>query len=232
MGIIRLDTRSLMADAASALFGKDVAVAVTDPREQSDPLWPEEAAQMTRAHPRRLTECAAGRSAARQAMVQLGLPSAAIPMGADRAPIWPEAVTGSISHSGSLCIAVLAKRRHLRAIGVDLEENTPLDRDLIDNICTPTERARIAGSKATHLAKLIFCAKEATYKAQYALTGVLLGFDQLEVTLDLERHRFNARFLTPAGSFALGDTLPGRFALVAGHLVTGVAIGQASKKGS
>ena len=74
------------------------------------------------------------------------------------------------------------------------------------------------------MAKLIFSAKEATYKAQYPVTGRLFGFEGVELSIDRKRSRFEACFRTTQGRFTAGEILHGRYAHAAGLLVTGVAI--------
>lgn len=222
-------TAAQVKAAAQALFDVPVAIAVTDPRMPQPAMLAGEAALVERAQPARRTEFAAGRAAARCAMTQLGLAPSMVLAGDDRAPIWPDGLVGSISHTKTLCIAALSDRDI--SIGIDVEEDTALDADLIPAICTPLERKAIAGRDVGPLAKLIFSAKEAAYKAQYPLTGALFGFDHLEITLDLAAHRFVATFVQPAGCFSVGDTLPGRFAHVAHHLVTAVTVGSVARKG-
>jgi 4'-phosphopantetheinyl transferase EntD len=214
----------------AALFDVPVAVAVSDPRaEQSKPLG-DEAAHLARAFPARQREFAAGRTAARAAMVELGEQPCAILAGPDRAPIWPRGLRGSISHTSTLCAAVVGTGPY--TLGLDIEENTDLAAGLHSTICSDAEIARIAGPNQARLAKLIFSAKEAVYKAQYPLTGLLFGFDHIDISLDLTHQCFTATFLKPAGCFALGDTLPGRFDGVADHLVTTVITGQGASKGA
>jgi len=53
-------------------------------------------------------------------------------------------------------------------------------------IATPSEQRALAAlppARRLHMAKQIFCAKEALYKAQYPVTGIRFGFQ--DVTLDL-----------------------------------------------
>tara|TARA_R110002049_G_scaffold23781_7_gene84821 strand:+ start:33244 stop:33924 length:681 start_codon:yes stop_codon:yes gene_type:complete len=221
-----------IAQAARGLFDLPVAVGVTRPIDVQPDLLPGEAAVIAQAVPGRRAEFRAGRAAARQAMVALGGAPQAVLAAPDRAPIWPAGLVGSISHNADYCIAVLALAQDAAALGIDIEDDSPLPRDLVHEVCVANERARIAGPDAAHLAKRIFCAKEATYKAQYPLTGLLFGFDQIEVTLGGDAGSFTARFVKPTGRFAVGDCLPGRIAQVAGHLVTGVAIGQITAKGA
>lgn len=175
--------------ALERLLGPHVGIGVTDPRASPADLWPEEAAALSRAVPKRLAEYAAGRRAARQAMGELGLPAAAILNANDRAPIWPEGLSGSIAHCDDCCIAAVAKESTYRALGIDLEPAKPLDADLIPTICSQTEQDWAAGQADPGLAAMtIFCAKEAIYKAQYPLTGQVIGYDA--VTVRLARGKF------------------------------------------
>lgn len=218
-----------IAAALRGLFEGPVAVAVTRPAAPQPPLMPGEATHLARARPVRLAEFTAGRSAARQAMQALGLPPQPVFTAPDRAPIWPAGLVGSISHCADCCVAVLAHARDYAAIGVDIEDDSPLPDDLVAEVCTPSERARMAQPQAS--AKRIFCAKEAAYKAQYPLTKTLFGFERFEVQFST-RHAFEARFTQATKGFRRGDYLPGRIASVTGHLVTGVAIGQIAAKGA
>ncbi len=177
--------------ALRAVLGFKVGIGISDPQAEPVGLWPEEAASMTRAVPKRHREFAAGRRAARAAMAELGLTPAAILQGSDRAPVWPSPIVGSIAHSDTCCIAIVAHSDDDRTVGIDVERATPLDADLIDVICTPPEREWVARQSDPGLAaKQVFSAKEAVYKAQYPLTGQVIGFDA--VTLDLHDGQFTA----------------------------------------
>ncbi|WP_108813438.1 4'-phosphopantetheinyl transferase family protein [Loktanella sp. Alg231-35] len=170
--------------ALERLLGPNVGIGVTDPRDSPSGLWPEEAAALPRAIPKRRAEYAAGRRAARQAMGALGLPAAAILNANDRAPIWPAGLTGSIAHCDDCCIAAVTLTSAHRALGIDLEPAKPLDADLIPTICCQTEQDWVAGQADPGLAAMtIFCAKEAIYKAQYPLTGQVIGYDAVTVHL-------------------------------------------------
>lgn len=220
-----------IAAAVRGLFDLPVAVAVTRPDASHPPLLDDEATIIARARPVRVAEFTAGRSAARKAMELLGHPPAPVPASADRAPIWPQGLTGSISHCAAWCVAVLARDGDVAALGIDIEEDSPLPSDLLHEICTPAEIARI-GRADMAAAKRIFCAKEAAYKAQYPLTKTLFGFDRLDVTLRANGSAFDAEFTQDTERFRRGDKLPGRIVSVAGHLVSAVAIGQIDHKGA
>ncbi|MFA8441782.1 4'-phosphopantetheinyl transferase [Yoonia sp.] len=173
--------------ALRKMLGPNAGIGVTDPAVPSD-LWPEETSAMSRAIPKRRTEFAAGRKAARIAMAELDLPPIAIPQGADRAPIWPKGISGSISHCAQCCIAVVAQTAHYPTIGIDVEAADPLDNDLIPVVCTPAEQVWLRDAPDFGLAaKMIFSAKEAVYKAQYPLTGKIIGFDAVSLIIDEDR---------------------------------------------
>jgi 4'-phosphopantetheinyl transferase EntD len=214
----------------TSLFDVPVAVGVTDPGQDQPALMGGEGAHLSQALAGRKREFAAGRSAARLAMSALGHAPCAIPAAVDRAPIWPEGLRGSISHTASLCAAVVTDAPVW--LGLDIEGKEDLNAGLLTTICSQDEIDRITGPDHLRLAKLIFSAKEAAYKAQYPMTGMLFGFDHLDVTVDEQRHEFIARLVKPAGPFAVGDTLPGRFDAVAGHIVTAVIARHDSQKGA
>lgn len=216
------DDAALIQAAVAALFDGAVAVAIADPHQVQPAIWSEEAQFVAQAVPKRRAEFAAGRSAARAAMRMLGGPDIAIPASADRAPSWPAGWHGSITHNDRWCLAAVT--REAAHLGVDIEAATPLNPDLLPTICSPAEVARIGGADQGMLAKVIFSAKEAAYKAQYPLTETLFGFDHLDVVLSPEKGRFTAQFLQSAGQFEIGDTLHGRFAMVMGQIITAVTI--------
>ena len=216
------DDAALIRAATAALFDGAVAVAVANPHQAQPAIWPEEALFVAQAVAKRRGEFAAGRSAARAAMRVLGGGGVAIAVGPDRAPIWPAGWHGSITHNDRWCLAAVT--RGTAHLGVDIEAATPLNSDLLSTICSPAEVERIAGADQGMLAKVVFSAKEAAYKAQYPLTQTLFGFDHLDVVLAPQTGQFQARFVQPAGQFAAGDVLQGRFAMVRGQIVTAVTI--------
>jgi 4'-phosphopantetheinyl transferase EntD len=156
----------------------------------------------------------------RRAMAELGLAPRAVPMGPDRAPVWPSGLVGSLSHIETAALAVLAPLGRAAALGVDIELATPLPENLFDTVLTRGERAASAGCGL--VAKRVFCAKEALYKAQYPLTGQVLDFDAVVVTLGARR--FSARFRQGAGRFGAGARLDGWLAEGAGCILAGVLI--------
>lgn len=173
-----------LAAVASKHLGPEFGVGVADPSAPSPPLLPAERAATAGMIDKRRREFAAGRAAARQAMVAIGYPPAAVPMQSDRAPLWPKGLVGSITHSSQAALAVVASTKTVRAVGIDLEEATPLTQDLWDIVLTSSEQASIPDGAT---AKRIFSAKEAVYKAQFPITGRPLEFTDLTIRFEGSR---------------------------------------------
>lgn len=167
-------------------IGPGIGIACRGVNGDPGTLWPVERAAVLKAVPRRQREFAAGRAAAREAIERIGWPAEAIPSAPDRSPVWPNGLTGSIAHTSHVCVAIAGRRDQVYSMGIDIEEDIPLDRDLWETICTPGELVSMAllppsehGRRVTRL----FCAKEAFYKWQYPQTKNMLNFCDVQVTL-------------------------------------------------
>ncbi|MFC3085549.1 4'-phosphopantetheinyl transferase family protein [Tabrizicola soli] len=209
--------RQAAAEAALArLFPPGVAVALVG--IGAGELLPGEAAAVAGAVPARVAEFTAGRLAARRALAALGHPAAAIPAGPDRAPCWPEGMAGSIAHAAGVAVAAV---RRGASLGLDVEADAGLEPDLWPLICDPQELAALPQGDRGRAVRLVFAAKEAVYKAQYPLTGRLIGFDAVRVTL--EEDGFVARLRQGVGPLPEGHRLRGRILRAGGLVLAGVA---------
>lgn len=219
-----LALHTLRAQLAQRL-GAGVGIACTGVDGDPQALYPEEFATIQKAVPRRQREFAAGREAARLAMAQIGHPPAAILSAPDRAPIWPDGLIGSITHSARACVAVVGRREHLHAIGIDIEVHGPIETALWSTICTSQEMALLS-SQTESLRGLVvahlFSAKEAVYKWQYPLTRRMLDFQDVQIALDLQMQAFTARISATeplAGSYCEAN---GQILVHQGHIVSWV----------
>lgn len=203
------------------LVPRTICVATANPHDPDIRADPRERACLPRVVPSRLRAFDAGRSAARRALQALGAPGPVL-IGAGGAPAWSEGITGSIAHCDSLALALVARRADHAALGVDVEEDRPLDPDLIPSICSARERDRLPAHDAGHAAMRVFCAKEAAYKCQYPLTGQLLDFDAFDVTLT--PGGFSARFTRDVGLFRAGSDLQGRCVTGSGLIVAAISM--------
>jgi 4'-phosphopantetheinyl transferase EntD len=205
--------------ALAAMFPPGVAVSVVDlAAADPSPLWPPEPAAIIGAVPHRCAEFAAGRQAARRALAALGHPPVALPMGPDRAPIWPEGLSGSIAHAGGIAVAAL---RRGPPLGVDVEADAPLPPDLWPVILQEDERDRLPPGDTGSWVRQVFAAKEAIFKAQAPANRAMFGFDAVAVTL--VKDGFDATFRISAGDYARSEKVHGRLALTHGLVLAGVA---------
>jgi 4'-phosphopantetheinyl transferase EntD len=157
-------------------------------RGAGDPgaLYPEEARHVQKAVRTRTEEFAAGRLCARLLLREFGIHNFAIEVGAHRQPLWPEDLVGSITHTTGFCAAVAAPKKCLRSVGIDSELTRSVQPHLWRGICTPPEISWLSSLPETEqlaAATLIFSAKEAFYKCQFALTQQRLGFHDVSVEL-------------------------------------------------
>jgi 4'-phosphopantetheinyl transferase EntD len=214
--------------ALGELVGSHVHAAVVPVRDGLARLHPEERAQVERAVPARQREFATGRHCARALLRQLGCADEPLLRGEDRLPVWPEGVVGSISHTRAVCAVAVARREAVAALGLDVEDDADLERDLWPRICTPDELRWLDRRRPVdrgRLARLLFSAKECVYKLQYPEARVDLEFHEVEVEIDPSRGRFSTRVSRPLGSLnPRGASLHGRFARHGGQLLTAMVL--------
>lgn len=206
-------SEAALRSLASPVFGGRCGLGIVRVDSADAPsLFAAEAEAMRHAIPARAREFAAGRAAARQALRWSG----PIPMGPDRAPVWPEGWAGSISHAADWAVAVVQRGGLL--VGVDLEQDEDLPAETLSEVLTPAETQRFGGD--LRVARRIFAIKEAVYKAQYPVTGEIFDFQMLDVSL--VESRFFATFQHPVGPFRRGEVIAGNWASGGGLILAGV----------
>jgi 4'-phosphopantetheinyl transferase EntD len=206
---------------AAPLFDAHCVVVEASPRLVDDALFAQERAFIAKAVDKRRAEFGSARLCAREALAQLGAAPVPLVPGADRAPVWPAGVAGSITHTQGYCGVVVASTEHHASLGLDAEQDRPLAPELIAMICTPAERAQSVARDAI----LYFAAKEAFYKCQYPLTRQFLDFQDVELALDAQRGEFRARVLRPLPQRpAWLDALHGKILRRDGLVLCGVSL--------
>lgn len=193
-------------------------------------LFPAECAVIARASERRRREFATARDCARTALARLGQPP--VPVLADRAgaPQWPPGVAGSITHCRGYRAAAVASTRVVVSLGLDAEPNGALrDPGMLNIIARDEERARLgelAAIPGVSWDRLLFCAKEAVYKAWYPLARCWLDFESADIVIDPRAGTFAARLLVPGPPVAGLPlaALRGRWLASRGLLVAAVVI--------
>lgn len=183
-------------------------------------LLPAERAAVAKAVASRREEFAWGRSCARRALTLLGYGAPPIPVAADRAPVWPEGVVGSITHCEGFVAAAVSEASLLKGLGIDVELAAPLAREEAEIVCSDRE---MRAPDAAHglRAKLLFSAKEAFHKCVAPQTGVTLEFRDVSIEVDEAGSGFRVVAETEA-SRRLGilDAVEGRFCRTPNHVMT------------
>ncbi|WP_426506257.1 4'-phosphopantetheinyl transferase family protein [Dactylosporangium sp. McL0621] len=192
-----------------------VAVEVARDADYLADLLPEEAAALSaRAVASRRREFTAGRSCARRALARLDVHGQPLVPSENRAPVWPQGTTGSITHTAGYCAAAVARRSDVRAVGIDAERRTILPANVRASICRPEELAWCARRPdedwwpAVH-----FSAKEVVFKLWSPIVGTWLDFLDARLTIDVETSEFEAQILPErlAKSPGAPTTFRGRF---------------------
>lgn len=209
----------------AGVFPGEVATAETRDFLGPEALFPEEMALVSKAVPLRVREFATGRWCARQALRDWAQKDSPLLPGPGRSPRWPEGFVGSISHARGFCGAAVARSRDFRSIGFDVERLDAVEPRLSAVVCTSSELAWLAElspSDQYGLLPLLFSAKEAAFKAQFPVTEEFLDFHDVELRIDLDQRAFSARITPPSDQPTASFTLPGRFSVNDGLVLTGV----------
>ena len=106
--------------------------------------------------------------------------------------------------------AVVGRSTAARSVGHRRRTPRVLPDRVLDAISLPAERSEIAALPAgLHWDRILFCAKEATYKAWFPLTGRWLGFEDAHITFEVNTDG-TAGELRLAHPDRSGGTMPDR----------------------
>lgn len=135
---------------------------------------------------KRRAEYLASRMVVRNALSRMGIEAAILSNDADRAPVWPVGISGSLSHSHQSIAVLLSRRENRLLLGVDCETilRAETAEQMQSVIVTPEEKQRLLESGlpfATALT-LAFSIKESLYKALFPLLRQAMDFRAAEIT--------------------------------------------------
>ena len=164
------------------------------PREETRILSP-------RACTRKRIEFKSGRAAAHLALNQIGFVRPfPVLRGTKGEPLWPEGITGSITHCFPWSVAATLRYPKRVAIGVDLETTEAVGpTDISELVCTNAELDWVRSGRSQERLTMIFSAKEAVYKAFHPLCRRYIDFKEVELTWVPEQACFQGQFLAPFG---------------------------------
>jgi 4'-phosphopantetheinyl transferase EntD len=176
--------------------GSVAAAEVYDDPPGLKPLPPEEPL-IARAVAKRRNEFITVRHCARVALAELGVAPAPILKGDKGEPCWPDGVVGSLTHCDGYRGAAVGRAEQVRSVGIDAEPHGPLPNGVLEAVSLPPERRELmAMPDALHGDRILFCAKEATYKAWYPLTRRWLGFEDARITFDVKPDGATGEFVS------------------------------------
>lgn len=211
----------------AALLPNGVTVGESDGVSARGALFGLEENVIASAGEKRRREFTAGRLCAREALAKLGFGEVPVGTGANRQPLWPPGVVGSITHCPGYVAAAAAWASDMVALGIDAERHQPLSSGVEQAVCTSGELAwcEARPPSAIHWPTVIFSAKEAIYKCWFPLAGTWLGFHDAELSLSPSNGTFTARILA-GGPAALAERQPleGRFVVARAFVVTAIAV--------
>ncbi|MEB5959468.1 enterobactin synthase subunit EntD [Enterobacter sichuanensis] len=157
----------------------------------ADLLWLPHHAELANAGRKRKAEHLAGRIAAAHALPDHTVPG----IGPSGEPLWPEGISGSITHSGTQAMAVVVSHPNAR-VGIDCEAILPDSeaREIQDGIIDALEAMCLtrSGYPFALALTLTFSAKESLFKALFPQVKTFMDFDCARIT------RLDERTLTLA----------------------------------
>ncbi|MEU8181739.1 4'-phosphopantetheinyl transferase superfamily protein [Micromonospora sp. NPDC049044] len=212
------------------LLPSTVAVAVAGPNDWvGELLAAEQACLSDQAVESRRRDFTAGRVCARRALTALGLPPTAVPAAADRAPVWPAGVVGTITHTAGYCAAAAAHTSDIRSVGMDAEQHREISPGVRRLVLLPEEEADCARlPDDIYWPIVLFSAKETVYKVWHPVVGTWLDFLDARLDIDPDAGTFTAR-IAPARLHEAGvddppASITGRFAVADGLVRTAAVL--------
>ena len=105
-----------------------------------------------------------------------------------REPLWPEGISGAITHSGNWAAAAAGKTSDVSGIGIDLEDlERQVDSRISRPVCIPEEQKWLQECEEDILEqnlKIIFSAKESIFKAFFPYTRTYLHFHDARILME------------------------------------------------
>lgn len=216
----------MAAEGIAGLFTPAASVSAVETRHDEideSLLWPQERDALGEVVHGRRWDWVSGRRCARLAMAELGVEPQPVLSGPKREPLWPAGLVGAITHTHGYAAAVVGHSHLVRSVGIDAEPDAPLPDGVIRRVASAAERAHldeVAAAGVEHPDRVLFCVKEAIYKAWFPLAQRWLGFEDAAVSFDGASGAFRAE-LAVDGPFR---QLEGRWTTLEATVVAGVEV--------
>jgi len=192
---------------------------------------PEEEPLIARSVAKRRNEFITVRHCAREALGKLDVGPVPILKGDKGEPCWPDGIVGSLTHCEGFRGAVVTRATEVRSVGIDAEPHGVLPKGVLGAVALPAEQDAVATLEGDlHWDRILFCAKEATYKAWFPLTHRWLGFEDAHITFELDSSGSSGTFLSRILIDPVAESgpplteLPGRFTVSNGLVLTAISL--------
>ncbi|CAA0115609.1 4'-phosphopantetheinyl transferase family protein [Zhongshania aliphaticivorans] len=154
---------------------------------------------MVKASRKRQAEYFAGRYLAAKAMASHDIHNVKLIADANRCPLWPSTLVGSITHTNNYAACITANKADISAIGIDAQDilNEERAERLQSRIIDSAEARLISQNNLSPALGLSLCfsAKEAIYKALYPRIQQYFGFNAAKLhSIDTAANTFSFRF--------------------------------------
>jgi phosphopantetheine--protein transferase-like protein len=194
-------------------------------KDYTEELHPEETVIISKAIDKRRYEFSAGRFCARKALQQLGIDNCLLTQGENGEPLWPDQITGSISHSKKWAAAAVSTTKDIMAVGFDIETINRISSGILKRIITEKEKELLDKKDeqdAQIYAAHIFSAKEAFYKALSKLYTRTLRFEDISIIPDNDSPEFEIELNDELKSFLKNVRPFYRYSIYENDIFTGI----------
>lgn len=188
------------------------------------------ASSLNRAVIKRKAEFFAGRYAAQQAMKKLKVEKTTVGIGQHRNPIWPAGLVGSITHTTSQAICVIARNTDYKSLGIDLADQISIvTANNIKDCIIQTHEVEALSKLPLPFEKsltLAFSAKESLFKALYPHVGFYFEFHAAEICeIEIKTHTFLMRLTQDINNFLVKNMVfKGHFEIQSDTIFTSIFI--------
>lgn len=180
------------------LFPQSITIRQCHPNQISGELYPAERQLIEGACAGRKLEFRAGRLLAKELLRVKGIEGFPLLAGERREPLWPQMISGSITHLSDICVVVVALKSKVFALGVDIARMGDVKPDIWSTFMTGEELAWIESLPAPvahRFAAMIFSAKESLFKCLYPVSHIWIDFKDISISLNEAYQQFRrARF--------------------------------------
>ncbi len=193
------------------LFPKYVRSYCCRIQDYTQQLHPEEFCVISKAIEKRRYEFSSGRLCVKKALQKVEIDSCILKQGINGEPLWPDNVTGTISHSNSWAGAAVAIKNIVIGIGFDIETVGRINDRMLKKIITDQEKNQLKRKnkqESGEYTALIFSAKEAFYKALSYKYTEALRFKDISIISNDDSPEFGILFSNKLKTFLKNHPAP------------------------